>query len=212
MRGASALLLMLVVSGTSVPAATAAPPGAKPFDEALESISTPEEQALARQFRLIKPSWNVYGQTLGIWRSEWCFTNTRHAISQAVGKLWRADTQAVPALTQLVTYFKAGCPLGRYTEYWANETSAAFTRLVQKELRRQALVAALDWKRPPPAVPSAQKRDYTKFGRFTCASTGVVISAWLQGKYGGRWATAGLAALPEVRSSVPTLSTACCPI
>lgn len=91
--------------------------------------------------------------------------------------------------------FQGGVPSARYTEDWANETSAAFTRLVQKELRRQALVAALDWKRPPPAVPSAQKRDYTKFGKFTCASTGVVISAWLQGKYGGRWATAGLAAI-----------------
>jgi hypothetical protein len=192
MRFAAALLMFAVVSVGSVPAAIAAPPGARPADELLESFASPEEQALARQFRLIKPSWNIYGHTLRSWQTEWCFQNVRGAISRAVGKLWRADTRAVPALSQLVAYFQAGCPDTRNTP-WPNETAAAFTRLVQKELRRQALAAILDWKRPPPTVPAAQKPDYSTVGKITCASAGVIVGDWLKGQYSGRYAVAGLA-------------------
>jgi hypothetical protein len=195
------VLLVCVLMAGSAGGSGAAPPD-RSLNEAIENLSPPDAQYAARWLRLIKPSWNVYAQDVSEWRRDWCFHDARRAIRNMLNRLWRPDTRATPALTHLIVYLRSGCPLGRSVDYWANETAGAFNRRVLKELTRQASLNSTAYQRGTPAVRE-QKRNFTDVGRLACGSAGVLVTAWVNGRYSGRTALLGLAAIAGAQVYCP---------
>ena len=184
------LILMFVVATALASSASAGTPDAAPpspyyrqVAAILESSAAPQSAAIAQQFRVLNKFWRVYGQDVDQWRRDWCSPTTNAAITRMVNRLWRADTRALPVLTQLVLYLRNGCLSSTTLDYWTNETADRFSRLVQRELHRQALVNATLWTLPAPAVPQAQRPLFTNAAKFACTAANTYASTWLARRY-----------------------------